>query len=132
MSKHTHIVLRHHQHQRLPFRQHSNRQARLYLLPTPTLTSAADTVPPTISITSPQDGASVTGKTLTVSVTASDNVKVVGVKFYVDGVYKGKDTSVPYVYNISWRNVPSGAHTVTVVASDTANNTSQSSITIYK
>src|SRR5688572_2512970 len=43
-----------------------------------------DTTPPTVSITSPASGATVSGTT-TVSASASDNVGVAGVQFFVDG-----------------------------------------------
>src|SRR4029077_8459691 len=43
-----------------------------------------DTVPPTVSLNSPADGATVSGS-VTVAATASDNVGVVGVQFKLDG-----------------------------------------------
>src|SRR5207253_79685 len=43
---------------------------------------AGDTIPPTVSITAPTNGATVSN-TVTVSANASDNVGVVGVQFYV-------------------------------------------------
>src|SRR5713226_9252470 len=45
--------------------------------------TVADTTPPTVSITSPAAGSSVSG-TISVSANASDNVGVVGVQFKVD------------------------------------------------
>ncbi|MHA1228420.1 MAG: Ig-like domain-containing protein [Candidatus Hodarchaeales archaeon] len=44
----------------------------------------ADTTAPTVSITSPADGATVSG-TVTVEASASDNVGVDRVEFFVDG-----------------------------------------------
>src|SRR5439155_5214370 len=43
-----------------------------------------DTTPPTVSITSPANGATVSG-TITVTANAADNVGVAGVHFIVDG-----------------------------------------------
>src|SRR6185436_12884416 len=55
-----------------------------------------DTTAPTVSISAPANGATVTGNT-TVSATASDNVGVVGVQFKLDGANLGaEDTSSTY------------------------------------
>src|SRR5438046_7045082 len=49
-----------------------------------TVTVANDITPPTVSITSPANGATVSG-TITVTASAADNVGVAGVQFRVDG-----------------------------------------------
>src|SRR6266581_1851180 len=62
--------------------------------------SNADTTPPSVSITAPASGATVSGS-VTVSASASDNVGVAGVQFLVDGANLGsEDTSSPY--SVSW------------------------------
>src|SRR5258708_18493752 len=54
-----------------------------------------DTTPPTVSITSPSSGATVSG-TITVTANASDNVGVAGVQFKLDGANLGaEDTTAP-------------------------------------
>ncbi|PYV42491.1 MAG: hypothetical protein DMG09_02430, partial [Acidobacteria bacterium] len=59
-----------------------------------------DTTPPTVSITSPSSGSTVSG-TITVTASASDNVGVAGVQFKLDGAnLGGEDTSSPY--SVSW------------------------------
>src|SRR5215467_1095287 len=59
-----------------------------------------DTTPPTVSITAPSNGATVSGA-IAVSASASDNVGVAGVQFQLDGANLGaEDTSAPY--SISW------------------------------
>src|SRR5205823_5050288 len=94
-----------------------------------------DNTPPTVSISSPASGASVTG-TITVSASATDNVGVVGVQFKRDGVNLGVEkTTAPY--SISWNttNASSGSHTLTAVARDAAGNTATSapvSVTVVK
>jgi len=92
---------------------------------------APDTTPPTISITSPSSGSTVSG-TITVSATASDNVAVAGVQFKLDGANLGvEDTTSPY--SISWNTtaVSNGSHTLTATARDTSGNqTTSNSITI--
>ncbi|MGI0049892.1 MAG: Ig-like domain-containing protein, partial [Nitrososphaera sp.] len=51
----------------------------------------ADTTAPTVSITAPANGATISG-TVSVTASASDNVGVAKVVFYVDGVLKSTDT----------------------------------------
>jgi hypothetical protein len=85
-----------------------------------------DTTPPTVALSAPANGATVSGTT-TVSATASDNVGIVGVQFRVDGANIGaEDTSSPY--SISWNTatVGNGGHTLTAVARDAAGNTTTS------
>jgi alpha-tubulin suppressor-like RCC1 family protein len=85
-------------------------------------TAVADTTKPTISMTSPVSGSTVSGTTA-ISASASDNMGVVGVQFKVDGVNLGaEDTVAPY--SISWNTttVANGAHTVTATARDAAGN----------
>ncbi len=59
-----------------------------------------DTTPPTVSIAAPVNGALLRG-IVTISSTASDNVGVTGVQFYLDGAALGSQiTTLPYL--ISW------------------------------
>ena len=53
--------------------------------------------PPTVSITSPSNGADVTG-TLTVNASASDDVSVSKVQFYLNGSLESTDTASPWQY----------------------------------
>jgi hypothetical protein len=80
-----------------------------------------DTAPPTVSITSPKSGATVSG-TITVTASASDNVGVAGVQFFVDGVFGADDTTAPY--SVPWNTTAAsnGSHTLTAVARDTSGN----------
>jgi len=83
-------------------------------------TAAADTGDPTVTITAPSSGATVSGTT-TVSATATDNVGVVGVQFRLDGSPLGvEDTTTPYAVDWSTATVPNGSHTLTAVARDAA------------
>jgi len=91
---------------------------------TPTVTSA-DTTPPTVSITSPWGGQTVSnGSSLTLQVAASDNVGVTAVQYVLDGANLGPATtgSFSMVWNVSSR----GWHTLTAVARDAAGNTTTS------
>jgi GH18 family chitinase len=91
-------------------------------------TPPPDTTPPTVSMTAPSNGATVSGTTLTVSANASDNVGVVGVQFKLDGANLGsEDTSSPYSVTWNTTQASDGSHTLTAVARDAAGNTSTSS-----
>jgi hypothetical protein len=88
--------------------------------------AAADTTPPTVSITAPVAGASVQS-TVSVSATATDNTGVVGVQLRVDGTNLGAElTAAPYTQPWDTTLVPVGSHTITAVARDAAGNTAVS------
>jgi uncharacterized protein involved in tellurium resistance len=89
----------------------------------------ADTAPPTVSITSPANGAAVSG-TVAVSASASDNIGVSRVEFYVDGVLKGTDTTSPYSYSWDTTTASNGSHTVMAKAFDAAGNNNSHSISV--
>ncbi len=90
-----------------------------------------DTTPPTVSITSPVSGATVSG-TISVTASASDNVGVAGVQFQLDGVNAGAElTAAPY--SVPWNTTGSsnGPHTITAVARDAAGNrTTSADVTV--
>jgi hypothetical protein len=83
--------------------------------------NAPDTLPPTVTITSPASGATVSG-VVTISATATDNVGVAGVEFHLDGGPGVAVTTAPY--SISWdtTGTSNGSHTLTAMAQDTAGN----------
>jgi glucose/arabinose dehydrogenase/PKD repeat protein len=88
--------------------------------------TAADTTPPTVTITAPANDATV-ADIVPVSANASDNVGVSGVQFLVDGALSGaEDTTAPYGLNWDSRAVANGAHTLTARARDAAGNVSTS------
>jgi len=91
----------------------------VYLLQVP---GAADTTPPTVTVTAPPASATV-ANTVTVAATASDNVGVVGVQVRLDGVALGPERTVA-PYTVSWdtRTAANGVHTLTAVARDAAGN----------
>jgi hypothetical protein len=87
---------------------------------TVTVSNGGDTTPPTVSLTAPASGATVSG-TITVSANASDNVGVVGVQFKLDGGNLGaEDTTAPYSVSWSTASATNGSHTLTAVARDAA------------
>jgi hypothetical protein len=76
-----------------------------------------DTTPPTVSATE-----SGTSGTITLSATASDNVGVTKVEFYVDGALKGTDAATPYTMTLDSTTLANGSHTLTAKAYDAAGN----------
>ncbi len=78
-----------------------------------------DSTPPTVSITSPAAGSSVS-QVQTISATASDNFGVSSVGFFVDGTSVGTTFTAPYVVQWNTTTVTNGPHTLTAVASDTS------------
>ena len=74
---------------------------------------------PTVAITSPSAGATVSGNvTVTVNVTGTDIAKV---ELFVDGVSKSSSKRAPYTNTWNARRAP-GAHTLVVKAFDKAGN----------
>ncbi len=87
-----------------------------------TSAGACDTTPPTVAITAPAAGSTV-ANTVSVTASASDNDRVAGVQFRLDGVNLGaEDTTSPY--SVSWdtHSVANGSHTLTAVARDGSGN----------
>src|SRR6266850_4270931 len=86
-----------------------------------------DTTPPTVSVTAPADGTTVTGLT-TLYADASDNVGVAGVQFYIDGSPSGSEvTGAPFTTTWNTNASTNGSHTITAVARDAAGNRTTSS-----
>ncbi|TMH88793.1 MAG: fibronectin type III domain-containing protein, partial [Betaproteobacteria bacterium] len=92
-----------------------------------TTPAASDTTPPTVSITSPANGAPVKG-TVIVTASASDNVGVVGVQFLLDNGVNGSADVTTAPYSVSWNTatVSDGSHKITAIARDAAGNSTPS------
>jgi hypothetical protein len=84
--------------------------------------SGSDTTPPTVSATE-----SGTTGPITFTATASDNVGVTKVEFYVDGALKGTDTATPYTMTLDSTTLANGGHSLTAKAYDAAGNVGSSS-----
>ena len=90
------------------------------------ISGAADVSPPSVSVSAPANGATISG-TVTLSANAADNAGVTGVQFKVDGVNTGaEDTTSPY--SVQWNTAATslGSHAITAVARDAAGNTTTS------
>jgi len=80
-----------------------------------------DTTAPSTSITSPSSGATVSGTT-NVTASASDNVGVTRVEFFLDGALQSTDTSSPYAWSWNTASSSNGSHALVSKAYDAANN----------
>jgi hypothetical protein len=85
-----------------------------------------DKTVPTVSIVSPVNKATVTG-TQTITASASDNMGVSKVEFYVNGVLQATDTASPYTFSWNTNSIANGSYTITAKAYDAAGNVGQSS-----
>jgi hypothetical protein len=86
-----------------------------------------DTNAPSVTITSPINGATITQNT-TITAEAGDDVSVAGVQFLVDGSALGsEDTSAPF--SMAWNvdSVTDGSHSILAIARDISGNISTSS-----
>ncbi|MBI5467486.1 MAG: right-handed parallel beta-helix repeat-containing protein [Candidatus Kerfeldbacteria bacterium] len=97
----------------------------------PALTQSCDSTAPTVSMTAPTNGATVSG-TVNVTANASDAVGVSGVQFKLDGANLGsEDAAAPYSTSWNTSGAANGSHTLTAVARDAAgNSTTATTITV--
>lgn len=87
--------------------------------------------PPTVSITSPADGSTVSG-TVAVTADASDDNGVTNVEVIVDGASIATDTNGSDGWSVSWdsASAPDGVRTISVTATDSANQTGSDSVSV--
>lgn len=96
--------------------------------PSPVVT---DTTLPVVTITNPVAGLVQKRTTVTLAASASDNVGVSSVMFYVNGSLKCTDTTVPY--SCAWK-VPRNSntnYTIEAQAKDAAGNIGRNTISVY-
>jgi len=94
-------------------------------------TGGNDTTAPTVSITNPADGATVTRKsTVSIAAAANDNVGVVRVEFSINGSLQCTDTTAPY--NCSWKvpNPMNRTYQIQARAFDLAGNSGSATISV--
>ena len=89
------------------------------------LVAIPESVPPTVSLTSPANNATASG-TVSVAANATDNVGVTKVEFYVNGALQATDTATPYVYSWNTSALAAGTYTLMAKAYDAAGNVGQS------
>jgi len=113
------------------------------------LVTTNDTIPPTIQITQPERAFYIGNKrirplflrmafiigSITVEVNATDSgFGIAKVEFYVNGVLKGNDTTVPYTYNLTKDRILRFVHMqiIKVVAYDKAGNSATDRMLVRK
>ncbi len=86
---------------------------------------------PTVDLTSPNDGATVSG-IVNMTATASDAEGLTQVEFMVDGTSIGVDTNGGNGWSVQWNTTthPDGAATVVATATDTANKTATDQVSV--
>lgn len=88
-----------------------------------------DNTAPSVAITSPANGSSVSG-TVTISISASDNVGISSVLLSINGgLYKSWTSGS---YSTTWTPNADGNYTLTATAKDAAGNSSSHSIVVSK
>ena len=90
---------------------------------------APDTLAPAVSIAAPTTGATVSG-TVTVSVSASDNVGVTSVSIAVDGAVVCSFNAAPFSCSWSTKTTGNGSHTIQATAKDAAGNSATAPATV--
>jgi hypothetical protein len=91
-----------------------------------TFATAADTTPPTVSITAPTANATLSG-TVSVTASASDDVAVASVQLKVDSANTGSAiTAAPYTVALDTTKLSDGNHVLTAIATDTSGNAATS------
>jgi hypothetical protein len=89
-----------------------------------------DTTVPTVAFISPAGQAQLSG-TVSLAVSASDDVAVIGVQFRLDGTSLGAElTAAPYVLSWNTKSAANGTHALAAIVRDEAGNTSQASIAV--
>ena len=88
--------------------------------------SSLDVTPPSISLTSPATGTTLSDP-VTITATATDNIGVVGVQFQLNGTDLGAEDTTNS-FSVSWdtTGVAPGQYTLTAIARDAAGNTTSS------
>lgn len=95
-------------------------------------TPSVDSTAPTVAITSPADGATVpTRSTVAISASASDDVAVTKVEFYVNGSLACTDTGAPYSCPWKTQSKAGVTSTITTKAYDPSGNVGTNTITVH-
>lgn len=88
--------------------------------------STTDTTSPITSLTNPLSGATLSGVSI-VTASASDNVAVTKVEFYVDNILAATDTTSPYSFSWDTTTNSNASHALYAKAYDAAGNSGNSS-----
>jgi hypothetical protein len=85
--------------------------------------SSSQVTPPTVNLTAPGNGTTVSGSSVTVSANASSSNGIASVQFKLDGANLGSAlTAAPYAGTWDSTTVANGSHSLTAVATDKSGN----------
>ena len=92
-----------------------------------------DTINPAVTILSPLNNSYISRK-VRIKISASDNVGINRIEFYIDGVLKNIISANSTTYTWTWNttNESNGTHIIMVEVFDSAGNMGKDSITVYK
>jgi hypothetical protein len=93
------------------------------------LLSSAAVAPPTVSISSPASGATVSGATA-VQVNASSGVGIAKVSLAVDGTVASTQTVSPWTFSVDTTKLANGAHAFTATATDVDGNSTSAQVSV--
>ncbi len=93
--------------------------------------TTADVTAPSVAITSPANGSAVSG-TVSIMVSASDNVGVNTVTIAINGAIVSTFAAAPYSYSWNTTSIANGNYTLTATAKDAAGNTKVVSSVVSK
>ncbi|MFA5157725.1 MAG: Ig-like domain-containing protein [Patescibacteria group bacterium] len=85
--------------------------------------------PPTVSMTAPANGATVSD-TITLSANASDDNGVARVAFFIDSTLISEDSSAPYSASLNTLSYGNGAYTLKARAYDTVGQTAENAVSV--
>lgn len=91
-----------------------------------------DVTAPIVRISNPINGAVVNKGNVSVNATATDNIGVVSMIVYVDGLQKASSASGSVSYSINASKLSTGFHVIKVDAKDSSGNTGTNSVQIKK
>lgn len=92
---------------------------------------AQDAIAPSVKITSPVNDANI-GRSVNISSSSSDNVKVVKMELTINGNLKATSTTSTLNYTWNSRKAARGRHVITVKAKDAAGNIASASVIVYR
>lgn len=90
---------------------------------------AADAVPPSVSLTAPSSGSTVSG-IVDINVAATDNVGVTKVDLKVNGALVASDTVSPYAFSLDTTTLSDGTASIVAYAYDAAGNYGSGSVSV--
>lgn len=95
------------------------------------VTPEPDIISPSVTITSPSDGSSISGG-ITVSVSATDNIGIIEVELYNNRTLYAVDDTEPYNFYWDTTNYPDGVYELVAFAYDPSGNVGESNyVTVY-